>query len=59
MKIEISKVSALAAVLFYVTSVFQIADNHIILGVLFFVSGSCFATQAHLYSKKEKSEKES
>ncbi len=51
MKEDIAKLNALTAILFYVAAVFQIVDEHFIVGGLFFVSASCFAVSARKNSK--------
>ena len=49
---------SLAAMLMYATSVFQIADNHIILAAICFVVGTSFAAASGVLEKKFKNGEE-
>ena len=53
-----SKWLALAALLMFVGAVFQIANEHFILGIICFGAAAGFTTSANVYREKAKKEKQ-
>ena len=53
-----AKVMALAALLMFVTAVFQIAADRFGIGMVFIGAGACFSAAAASYRNKEKAETE-
>ena len=55
---KVSKWMSVAALLMFVTATFQIADDRILPGIVFFGAAVCFVSAADLYRKKEKKEEQ-
>ena len=48
----------LSATLMFVAATFQIANDHVILGAVFFAAATCFTSAALIYQKREKSRRD-
>ena len=53
-----SKCLMLAALLMFVGATFQIANDHFMLGVIYFAAAVGFSCSAYAYQKKENKEKQ-
>ena len=47
------QMATLAALLLFVAATFQIADDKMLLGVIFFAAASCFSSLAGIYHERE------